>query len=90
MAAVAIGEYGLHRMRLFMTEEGWIDKGPESMDPGDEVWCVPGGKVAFVLRLRGVDSEFSYVGHAYVHGFMSGKVCSERFEEPPTVEIVLV
>lgn len=79
MAAVASGEYGLRRTRLFMTDGGWIGKGPESMAPGNGVLIVPGGEVAFVLRPQGV--EFSYVGHAYVHGIMSGKACSERFQD---------
>jgi hypothetical protein len=85
IAAVGAGRFGLRRMRLFMTEEGWLGKGPESMTAGDEIWIVPGGEVAFVLRSR--RANFSYVGHAYVHGIMDGEECSRRFSGVPMTEI---
>ncbi|KAK5659162.1 hypothetical protein OQA88_1252 [Cercophora sp. LCS_1] len=86
MAALASGDWGLLRMRVFLTVEGWVGKGPESMAPGDELWIVPGAKIAFVLRRMG--QVFSYVGHAYVHGMMGGKA-SHRFRGLDMEEIVL-
>ncbi|KAK4118773.1 hypothetical protein N657DRAFT_650963 [Parathielavia appendiculata] len=93
MAAVAVGGYGLRRMRLFMTEEGWVGKGPESMEHGDEIWIIPGGEVAFVLRSRGRNCRgrnFTYIGHAYVHGIMDGQECLRRFRGVPMTEINLI
>ncbi|KAK0624170.1 heterokaryon incompatibility protein-domain-containing protein [Immersiella caudata] len=86
MAALASGDWGLLRMRVFLTVEGWVGKGPESMAPGDELWIVPGAEVAFVLRR--MEQGFSYVGHAYVHGMMGGDA-SHRFRGLDMEEIIL-
>ncbi|KAK4096420.1 hypothetical protein N658DRAFT_501607 [Parathielavia hyrcaniae] len=54
----------------------------------DEIWIVPGGEVAFVLRRSG--PNFVYVGHTYVHGIMDGEECLRRFRDVPMTEINLV
>ncbi|KAK4442529.1 heterokaryon incompatibility protein-domain-containing protein [Podospora aff. communis PSN243] len=70
-AALVSGDWGLRHMRVFVTADGWIGKGPASMRSGDEVWIVPGAEVAFILRRK--EGVFSYVGHAYVHGMIGGE-----------------
>jgi len=87
MAAMTVGDVGLHGRRLFRTDEGWIGKGPESMVPGDEVWIVPGGKVPFILRPKG-DGLSRYVGHGYVHGIMGGEAAT-RFSNLEMQEVAL-
>lgn len=87
MAAMVVGDWGLHRRRLFRTDEGWVGKGPESMMAGDEVWIVPGGEVPFILRPKSGDM-FRYVGHCYVHGIMGGEAAT-RFRKVEMTEVVL-
>lgn len=87
MAAISAGDYGLTRMRLFRSARGWVGKGPQSLRVGDEVWIVPGAKVAFVLRMRGRGRRV-FVGHAYVHGIMGGEA-REQFRGRQMEAVVL-
>ncbi|KAM5347434.1 hypothetical protein ACJ41O_010439 [Fusarium nematophilum] len=87
MAAVSAGDYGLARMRLFRTAQGWVGKGPQSLHTTDEIWIMPGAEVAFVLR-KSRTGRHLYVGHAYVHGLMSGEA-REEFRGRELEEVVL-
>lgn len=40
---------------------------------GDEVWFLRGSKMPLVLRPKGGNGRYSFVGEAYVHNFMQGE-----------------
>ena len=87
-----LGGFGLKRMRVFRTMQGWVGKGPQSLRADYELWLVPGANVTFVLRRHSVDSSddtHTYVGHAYVHGLMSGEL-KEEFKGRQLEKIALV
>ena len=71
-----------HGRRFFVTAEGFLGLGSESMRPGDEVFLVTGAKVPFVLRkVEGSvgDDEYRLVGECYLRGFMHGEGMSPDF-----------
>jgi len=85
-------DWAMKRLRLFRTKDHWIGKGPESLKAGDEVWVIPGAKVAFVLRpLDSSPGEGTHtlVGQAYIHGAMSGEL-HEVLDGREPVEVILV
>ncbi|KAK4446202.1 HET domain-containing protein [Podospora aff. communis PSN243] len=59
----AVRMYALNR-RLFLTRGGRLGIGPSVMRPGDEAVVLLGGKVPFVLRLRG--DHHVFIGSSYV------------------------
>jgi hypothetical protein len=65
---------------LFVTEEGHLGLGPESLEKGDEVWVLQGARVPFVLRENWdwrEEGTYKVVGEAYVHGVMHGEMVEE-------------
>jgi hypothetical protein len=64
----------MHRQYVF-TEGSRFAIGPESAEPGDEIWILAGSNVPIVLRKAssGNASRYSFVGQAYVHGIMFGE-----------------
>lgn len=67
--------------RFAVTDGGYFLMGPDSMEDGDVVVVLEGGKTPFVLRPGGQDGEgearkWTLVGECYVHGLMSGEVYS--------------
>jgi hypothetical protein len=64
---------------LFRTEQRHIGLGPDSLQPGDCVWVLSGGRVPFVLRQIDANDENRYelVGEAYVHGVMYGEAVKD-------------
>ncbi|OQN98463.1 hypothetical protein B0A48_15733 [Cryoendolithus antarcticus] len=88
MIALAAGRVYARR-RLMVTESGIVGLGPVSSRKGDQVWFLEGGKMGYVLRpISGLDDRdsrktFTFVGEAYVHGYMRGEVLTQErtFEE---------
>lgn len=76
---------------FFVTEEGYIGMGPQTMAPGDELWILFGGKVPFILRPfrkfgKGADG-YTLVGHAFVYGIMDGEVVKTRRAEQTVIRL---
>lgn len=57
--------------RFFVTTEGRIGIGPDTMKEGDIVTILFGGKIPYVLRLSG--TRYRFIGECYVPGLMSGE-----------------
>jgi len=58
--------------KFFVTENGRMGLGPDDMSPGDEVFCLAGSPVPYVLTAFG--EEHRLVGECYVHGIMDGEL----------------
>ncbi|RMZ73052.1 heterokaryon incompatibility [Pyrenophora seminiperda CCB06] len=74
--------------RLFETRRGFIGLGPAAARVNDEIWCLLGGQVWYVLRSREESHHHEFVGECYVHGMMDGQACED--EEFSIRDIVLV
>ena len=64
------------RLRLFLTETGYLGLGTECLEEGDSVWIVPGSRVPLILRATNTDvshNSFTLVGGTYLHGVMYGE-----------------
>ena len=63
---------------LFVTLDGFLGMGPDTMTEGDEVWVLEGGSHPFVLRPTISDAMiYQLVGECYVSGLMYGEIFSE-------------
>jgi hypothetical protein len=58
--------------RFFITEKGYIGMGPDSLQLGDRVCILYGGKVPFILRPE--DDHYLLVGESYTHRMMDGEM----------------
>jgi hypothetical protein len=86
-----------HR-RFFITKHGSIGLGPRSMEEGDEVWVVCGGKMPLVLRRTKLETpsgsnadpqpHYTLVGDCYVDGIMDGEAASNLMKDKVEVRIV--
>ncbi|KAH8595305.1 hypothetical protein B0O99DRAFT_622573 [Bisporella sp. PMI_857] len=65
--------YMRYNCKFFITQQGYIGRGPPSLQPGDQVCILFGGRVPFILRKDKEAEEFQLVGEAYVHGIMKGE-----------------
>ncbi|TGJ86809.1 hypothetical protein E0Z10_g1990 [Xylaria hypoxylon] len=65
--------------RFFITRDGRMGIGPESMKEGDEVAILFGAKVPFVLRRSG--PIYILIGECYIAGMMKGEPV-ERWKKP--------
>ncbi|RTE78327.1 hypothetical protein BHE90_007203 [Fusarium euwallaceae] len=73
---------------MFMTESGYLGLGPAETQVGDQVWCLFGSWMPFVLRPtrksrevvdgEGEKSLHSVLGICYVHGAMDGEVADDE------------
>lgn len=59
---------------LFVTDEGYIGRGPLNIEQGDEVVVLPGCRVPVVARRIEGSEEYEVVGVAFVYGLMDGEV----------------
>lgn len=67
----ALSKTSPHR-RLFATSQHHLGFGHESVLEGDMLTLVQGSRFPSILRpVEGEDAQFSFVGEAYVHGFMN-------------------
>jgi hypothetical protein len=62
----------LESRRLFVTKDGRLGMGPQSLECGDEIWGLEGANVPFVLK-RSNEENFQLVGEAFVFGAMHGE-----------------
>ncbi|CAG9988039.1 unnamed protein product [Clonostachys byssicola] len=75
-------------MVMFMTDSGYIGIGPPQTKVGDEVWCLFGGSIPFVVRSTGKTcavrkgetetSLWEVLGNCYVHGIMNGEIADDE------------
>ncbi|KKZ66358.1 hypothetical protein EMCG_07859 [[Emmonsia] crescens] len=75
------------KRRVFVTSKRYLGLGPASMQPGDEIWVLPGAGAAFVLR-KVDDSSMRMIGEAYVHGAMNGELVGGLSGELCDIELV--
>ncbi|KAK6442432.1 hypothetical protein LTR95_001340 [Oleoguttula sp. CCFEE 5521] len=72
------------RRQLMVTESGIVGLVPVSSRKGDQVWFLEGGKMGYVLRPtsgsddRDTRKTFTFMGEAYVHGYMRGELLIEE------------
>ncbi|KAK3170323.1 hypothetical protein OEA41_009710 [Lepraria neglecta] len=57
--------------KFLTTTKGLIGLGPHSMQPGDLICIMSGGRVPYVLRKEG--GHCRLIGESYVHGLMEGQ-----------------
>ena len=91
IAQRALVHSGTTDMAIFTTDLGYLGVGPADTMVGDEVWCLLGGWMPFVLRLTETAQEMApgkgkkplhnVLGISYVHGVMDGEV-SDNIEIP--------
>ncbi|KAL7945055.1 heterokaryon incompatibility domain-containing protein [Trichoderma barbatum] len=73
---------------MFVTDSGYLGLGPPETKVGDEVWCLFGGQMPFVLRPTAKKQEMvsgqgnkvlhQVFGTCYVHGIMDGEISSNK------------
>lgn len=66
---------------FFLTEEGYIGLGPQSLESKDEVWLLEGGRTPFILRSMPDQGGYALVGEAYVLGMMFGEMMTPEMAE---------
>ncbi|KIW08137.1 hypothetical protein, variant [Verruconis gallopava] len=59
---------------LFRTSKPYAGLGPASMQPGDTLWLLEGGKAAYVLRENKGQGTFTLIGECYGLGIMDGQL----------------
>lgn len=72
--------------RLAVTKKGYIGAVPMTAETGDWVSMFQGATLLFTVRPKGPD--YTYFGHAYVHGLMSGKVLEMESYRKKTIVLV--
>ncbi|KAI1380401.1 heterokaryon incompatibility protein-domain-containing protein [Hypoxylon crocopeplum] len=65
----------LHR-RFFVTSGNLMGIGPETMEKGDMVAILFGGRVPYVVRKLS-NTKYSFIGECYVPGLMAGEAVEE-------------
>ncbi|PVI03100.1 HET-domain-containing protein [Periconia macrospinosa] len=65
--------HALQGRKIFQTKGGYIGIGPQTLDKGDSLFVLCGGKVPFILRNASPEG-YRLVGEAYVDGIMEGQV----------------
>ncbi|EHK25083.1 uncharacterized protein TRIVIDRAFT_143449 [Trichoderma virens Gv29-8] len=73
---------------FFVTDSGYLGLGPPGTNVGDEVWCLFGGHMPFILRPVATTREavlgpgqkrlHQVLGICYVHGIMNGEVTNDE------------
>ncbi|KAL1599108.1 hypothetical protein SLS59_006560, partial [Nothophoma quercina] len=75
--------YYLHNRVLFMTSQGYLGFGPESLQVDDQVAILDGAATPFVLRPHGY-TDWKIVGPCYLHGWMYGDYFGHAIIDPFT------
>lgn len=73
---------------FFVTDSGYLGLGPPETKIGDEVWCLFGGQMPFILRPvvttqevilgQGKKQLHQVFGICYVHGIMDGEIANDE------------
>jgi hypothetical protein len=58
--------------RFFVTRMGYFGLAPQSVDVGDQICLLLGGRTPFVIRATG-DNRYRLLGECYTHGLMDGQ-----------------
>lgn len=66
----------LESRRMFVTKEGRLGLGPQTLEEQHEIWVLQGANVPFVLRRLG-EGHFELVGEAFVFGAMHGEAVKD-------------
>lgn len=64
--------------KLVRTARGYFGMAPMTVDVGDEVALLEGGRLPFVLRKRESSPNWELLGDCYVHGIMSGELFEQE------------
>jgi hypothetical protein len=68
-------------IRPFLTQQGYLGVGSESLIVGDSIWIISGSRVPLVLREAGLNTyRYQVVAGAYLHGFMKGEALKTAME----------
>lgn len=70
----------LSQRAMFNTLDNRIGVGHRTIEPGDEIWLLEGGRVPFVLRRSQECAEgpqYSFIGESFVYGIMDGSAWPE-------------
>jgi hypothetical protein len=60
--------------KLYRTSKGYIGSGKSTMQVGDQVWMLCGGRTPFILRPVLEDGTYTLIGETYLHGLMQGEI----------------
>lgn len=97
-------DYMLAERALFITIDGYVGLGPETMQKQDLVVVFEGAKTLFILRPIGTYRYegsttpkeesgqvpmYQVVGECYLHGWMNGGAMGPTFQGPP-IDVILV
>jgi hypothetical protein len=66
--------------KLYRTSNGCIGFGKSTMEVGDQVWMLCGGRTPFILRPALEDERYTLIGETYLHGFMQGEMITEELK----------
>jgi hypothetical protein len=77
--AVEAVKYSLYK-KLLRTSKGYIGFGNSSMQVGDQVWMLCGGRTPFVLRPALEKETYTFMGETYLHGCMDGEMITEELK----------
>lgn len=63
-------------LRMFITAQGRIGRGPASMKQGDCVCIFSYAKTAHIIRptANAAQTTYAFIGGAYVHSVMNGEI----------------
>lgn len=73
-------EEDMRARKIFITEQGYLGLGPQSLQRGDQVVIFDGAEVPFVLRKHGAD--WKILGQCYLHGWMDGNYFGHAIIDP--------
>ncbi|KAE9380782.1 hypothetical protein N431DRAFT_477654 [Stipitochalara longipes BDJ] len=66
--------------KLYRTSKGYLGYGRSSMQAGDEIWMLCGGRSPFVLRPAFEGGKYILIGETYLHGCMEGEMITEELK----------
>jgi hypothetical protein len=74
--------YAAYGRRVIVSQHGYVGLCPYSTRRNDCIVAFNGGKTAYILREthRNGTMNFTYVGEAYIHGFMDGEAFQDTSE----------
>jgi hypothetical protein len=77
---------------LFTTNQGFLGLGPPSTQIGDQACLLFGGDVPYILRPQASAprNTWTFVGEAYIHGWMDGEMMSKQEVDGEVVEFNIV
>ncbi|KAH7138681.1 hypothetical protein B0J11DRAFT_515088 [Dendryphion nanum] len=74
--------------RAFISKEGRIGFGHISVQEGDGIYLLSGGRTPFILRPVADGESFEFLGESYLHGVMNGEAVPSDETKWTTIDIV--